>query len=164
MVLNWATALEQKGHWKSENSTSVIFASAGPVEGELAVGMFTAFSNNLPSGVCAYLDAFASATAAASVLPFLNASTITDAMPLLNPQPGSFTRHSAIFMPQPHEQSCVRMAFRALIFCAGVRPLISTAGRDSAFCQSCASRSAAPNRQSPEIQRVLAEKRCISLL
>src|SRR5438045_3120874 len=120
-------------------------ASAGPVMGELAVGMFIGSSRSLPSGACANFDALASAIAPASLLPFLIASTVTDASPLLKPQFGSLTRHSATFMLQPHEHSSLRSALRALVCCAGVRPLISTAGRDVNVCQSCAKRAMAPD-------------------
>src|SRR5947209_2837144 len=112
-------------------------AFCGPINGDPATGIFTGSSSTLLwSGACAYFDALAAATASASLLPPLIESTITDASPLLYEQFGSFTRHSASFMAQPHTQSFSRSSLSAVFFFAGVSPPRSTAGKEVEFCQS----------------------------
>src|SRR5207302_7398562 len=101
MALIFSTALEQYGHWKSENSTGTIRAFAGPVTGEPSVGIATGSSSSFGSGRCPNFDSLASAMAAASVFPFLIDSTRVADSPRLKAQLGSLTRHSAIFMPHP---------------------------------------------------------------
>src|ERR1039457_5605101 len=126
-------------------------ALAGPITGEPSVGIGTGSSSSLDAGRAPNFDAFASAMAAASVFPALIAPTVTEARPRLKEQFGSFTRHSATFMPHPQEQACVRSAFSARVFLAGVSPLKSTPARSVTVCHSCANRSAAPPRTIPTI-------------
>src|SRR5947208_11562572 len=97
-------------------------AFAGPVVGEPKVGIGTGSSRSLVSGGLPSFDAFASATASASELPFFRASTIILERPRLYEQLGSFTRHSATFMPQPQEQSKLRSACKARVFLMAVNP------------------------------------------
>src|SRR6516162_567522 len=114
--------------------------------GEPSVGIGTGSSRSLGAGRVPNLDAFDSAMAALSVLPALMAATVTDANPRLKEQPGSLTRHSATFMSQPQEHPCVRRAFRAAFFAAGVSPVKSTPARLATVCHSCANSSAVPHR------------------
>src|SRR5450759_4618090 len=126
-------------------------ALAGPMTGEPRVGMGTGSSSNLGAGRDPNLDALDSAMAAVSVFPPLIAATVTEASLRLKEQFGSFTRHSATFMPHPQEQSSVRNAWSARVFLAGVSPLKSTPARLTAVCHSCAHRSTAPPRAIPTI-------------
>src|ERR1035437_1595688 len=124
-------------------------ALAGPVTGEPRVGIGTESSSSLGAGRDPNLDALDSAIAAVSVFPALIAPTVTEASPRLKEQLGSFTRHSATFMPHPQAQSCVRNALSACVFLPGVSPLKSPPARFVTVCQSCAHSSAAPPRAIP---------------
>src|SRR5450755_657079 len=115
-------------------------ALAAPITGEPRVGMGTGSSSNLGAGRDPNLEAFDSAMASVSVFPLLIAPTVTEASPRLKEQLGSFTRHSATFMPHPQVQSWVRNALSASVFLAGVSPVKSTPARVATVCHSCANR------------------------
>src|ERR1700692_562898 len=101
-----ATALEQKGHWKSENSTIVTRALSGPLAGSPASEILTGASSNGGGSDAAFLT---SARTAATVLPSAKLFIATDASLRLYPHVGSFMRHSAIFIVQPHVHCSSRM-------------------------------------------------------
>src|ERR1019366_6647642 len=133
-------------------------ALGGPMTGEPSVGIGTGSSSSLGAGREPNLDALDSAIAAASAFPALIAPTVTEASPRLKEQLGSFTRHSATFMPHPQEQACVRNALSARVFLAGVSPERSTPARLATVCHSCAHRSAAPPRAMPTIHLDAGER------
>src|SRR6185312_9257877 len=111
------TALLQKGHWKSENSTMVTRALAGPRTGSPVVEIFTASSSTGGGSVAIF---FRSARIAASVLPAeISFATVFPSLRLMA-QLGSFTRHSAIFISQPHEHCSERISLKANVFFAPV--------------------------------------------
>src|SRR3954449_12540559 len=97
-------ATAQYGHWKSENSTMVILAFAGPIEGAPATGIRTASSRIFASCRCAHFEESSAPRVSALVLPAFTDSTAVIARLVLYAQPGSMTRHSASFMLQPQEQ------------------------------------------------------------
>src|ERR1035437_355251 len=129
-----------------------------PITGEPRAGIGTGSSSSLGTCRVPNLEAFDSAIASSACFPALMAPTVTEASPRLKEQLGSFTRHSATFMPHPQEQSCVRNALSARVFLAGVSPLKSTPARLATVCHSCATRNAAPPRAIPTIHIDVAER------
>src|SRR4029077_15948805 len=120
-VSSFATALEQNGHSKSENSTSVIRALAGPFDGAPLMGRGIAASSSVGAELLR-LTKSESATAFAGSFFSRIALTMISANARLSPQLESFIRHSATFMSQEQTQACSRRALRAAPFCAGLRP------------------------------------------
>src|ERR1700693_5246243 len=108
------TADEQYGHSKSENSTSVIFASAGPSTGEPSTAITTGSSRSF--GRRDFGEESINLLISIRLLPSLTPFTALIANALLYEQFGSASRHSAVFKPHWQEQSCSRISFSTARF------------------------------------------------
>src|SRR6266446_2626882 len=101
MASTFAAALEQNGHSKSENSTSVIRALAGPLNGAPLMDRTMGFSRTLGAPVRRATRSECSIAYCGS-LPSRIALIMICASPRLSLQLGSLMRHSATLMPQLH--------------------------------------------------------------
>src|SRR5689334_5081518 len=137
MVSIFAAALVQYGHSKSENSTIVSRAFAGPLAGAPLIGSGTGFSRTLGAPVRRATRSECSMAYCTS-WPSWTALTTIWANPRLSLHLGSLMRHSASVMLHEQRHGRFRSSVSAVFFCAGVRPERSTCGRFVVVCQSTA--------------------------
>src|SRR4029453_8803010 len=122
--------------------TRVAFALGFPLNFTPSSEMSTGF----PGAAAAWAPAGAACLSAATtwslVLPALTEVTTVDARPGLRGQVLSFTRHSAIPIPQPQSQPCSFIMSRARSLAAASSPVKSTPASPSRYWVFCVPASA----------------------